>query len=167
MAIDCSSKTMTGALANIANDVMTLERERYAAQYEPSMSFASIEKATKNTIMINNVETAVDKMPSSKAVGFGFDSLKKSLEQEVYSNVSSLARSQKGGCRIITRHGSIPSFSECKKAQSILGNMVMGTPCILEDGKAFMSIDDAIAWRRVCPYSPLLSGSHMPITSSL
>ena len=159
--MDCSSKITKGALADIADDVMILERERYAAPYEPSVCFEKIETATTNTIIIDNVETAVDKMPSSKAVGLGFESLKKSLEQEVYTNVSSLAQSRGGGCDIITRHGSIPSFSECKKAKSILGKMVMGTPCVLEDGKAFMSIDDAIAWRRVCPFSPLCTGAHV------
>ena len=141
---------------------MILERERYAAQYEPSIAVAALDSATKNVIVIDLVETAVEKVPSSKAVGMGLASLKSALEGQLHAHASSLARSSTGGCDIITRHGSIPSFAECKTTRSVLGNMVTGTPCVLEDGKSFMSIDDAIAWRRVCAYSPLLTGMHMP-----
>lgn len=164
MAVECSLRiTNDGSLATLESDVMILERERYAAQYEPSVAVVALDSATKNVIVIDQVETAVEKVPSSRAVGLGIEALKASLEGHLHAHVSSLARSTTGGCDVITRHGSIPSFAECKTSKSILGNIVTGSPCLLEDDKSFMSVDDAIAWRRVCAFSPLMTGMHMPV----
>ena len=164
MAIDCAAKITEDCGPNLPTDVLVLERERFSAQHEASVVAANVDAVTKNVIVIDNVETAVEKMPSSKAVGSGFDSLKKLLESQLYANASSLSRSLHGGSGVATRHGSIPCFSEFKRARSILGHVVKGKPYILEDGKSFMSVDDAIAWRRLCAFSPLCTGRFMPTT---
>ena len=83
MAIDCSSKLSREQrrqeLATVSADVFILERERYSAQYEASIAAGTIDNETKNVIIVDNVETEVEKIPSSKAVGIGFDFLKNSL----------------------------------------------------------------------------------------
>ena len=159
MAIDCAAKITDGAGPSLPPDVLILERERFSAQHEASVVAANVDAVTKNVIVIDNVETAVEKMPSSRAVGAGFGALRRALEAQLFANPSSLSR---GAADVVTRHGSIPSHSEFKRSRSILGRAVKGQPCILEDGKSFMSVDDALAWRRLCAFSPLCTGRHMP-----